>query len=129
MEPTQMRTAALIIALQLAGLGSSYADSTILKCTDSGGSPVADLYVDLANRMLTWGPYRYRIHSADERYISAYQETAGSVGGEIWVLNRATGDYLRAGVGIFWLTPDAMKTQPGKLNANTYSGKCTRQIL
>jgi hypothetical protein len=65
------------------------------KCMTSDGVPVADLIVDTENRTFSWGANRYAIHSMNDRYISAYQQTyTGEVGGEVWVLDRITGEYL-----------------------------------
>lgn len=77
---------------------------------------------------MMWSVAQYTIHAIDERYISAH--SASQRGGEIWVLNRATGEYVRATVGISWASPQAIeRNDPGKLSGSTYSGKCSRRLL
>jgi hypothetical protein len=124
-----MRILVFFLALQFVGAGAAYGAPLTLKCTTSEGTPSVDLVVDVENNTLMWGLSRYRIHSVDERYISAYLDSNDRVGGETWVLNRVTGEYLRADVSITWPTPAAVKSEPGKLTADTYSGRCTRPLL
>src|SRR5581483_6954273 len=78
------------------------------KCNAEGGTPVADLIVDLDARQMKWGrTATYVIHRTDEQYISAHEITPDRVGGEIWVLDRKTGEYNRATVFLGWQTAPA----------------------
>ena len=118
-----------LLILQILYSGFACAEPLTLKCTTEDGAPAADLVVDISKRTLSWAFYSYRIVSIDDRYISAYQENDKAVGGEVWVLNRTTGEYLRAGVGIFMTREESERKETGKLRANTYQGKCLRPML
>ena len=124
-----MRQFATYLILQVLCTGVALAEPLALKCATEDGTPAADLIVDISKRTLSWAHHKYRIISIDDRYISAYQESDNAVGGEVWVLNRASGEYLRAGVGIFMTRAESEKKEPGKLRANTYQGKCVRPML
>jgi len=124
-----MRAPSFVLALQFVLASAANAAPLTLKCTTSEGMPAVDLVVDVESNSLTWGISRYRIHSVDELYISAYLESSDRVGGETWVLNRVTGEYLRAGVAVSWPTPESIKIQPGKLATDINSGRCTRPLL
>jgi hypothetical protein len=100
-----------------------------LKCTTEDGKPAADLTVDVSAKLLSWGATRYRIRAIDDRYISAYLEAGDTTGGEVWVFDRVSGEYLRAGVAITWNSPDDFSKKPGTLTAATYRGKCTKPII
>jgi len=121
---------AFLIA-QLLVVEVSAAAPVTFKCTTAEGVPAADIVVDIENRTLVWGSHeKYTIHAADDRYISAYLKNQGQVGGEVWVLNRITGEYLLASVFVGWKSPEAIRRKdPGRLTANTYSGKCSRPLL
>lgn len=124
-----MRSIVTMVLLVLLPVPFVSAEPITLKCTTDNGSPAADLIVNVPNRTLSWAHREYTITFIDERYISAYEQSNDAVGGEVWVFDRNSGEYLRAGVGIFWSTPDAVTKEPGKLTANTYSGKCVRPML
>ena len=101
-----------------------------LKCVDESGVPVVDLQVDLAARQLRWGLNRYRITQQDERYISAVELVeSGRVGGEIWVLDRITGQYTRAVVAILSSRFSSGRPIDPKLKAVTYSGVCKVPVI
>lgn len=130
---------AVFVIAQICVIGSVMAAPVTLKCTMEGGRPVADLIVDVAKKTMVWGISTYVIHAIDDRYISAYQNypdgnASGGVGGEVWVLNRTTGKYVRAGVGIGWNTAAeaeyAMKNNvQGTVSAQVYSGQCSKPVL
>jgi hypothetical protein len=116
------------VVAQLLAIGSCAAAPVTLKCTTAYETPAADLVVDIENRTMMWGEaVKYTIHAIDDRYISAHHIHPSEVGGEIWVLNRATGEYLRAEVSISWASPQA--SGPGRLGAATYTGRCSRPLL
>ncbi len=125
-----MKKASLIVAILLTA-GVAEAKPVTFKCTTAEGDPAADLVIDTENRTLVWGKYqKYEIHSMNDRYISAYLKSQSEVGGEVWVFNRVTGDYLRASAFIGWDNPGAVKrNDPGKLTATTFRGKCSRPLL
>jgi hypothetical protein len=126
-----MRIVFPVLAVLLLTSGTTLAAPLVLKCTAEGGIPAADLVVDTENKTLMWGNTKYLIRSINERYISAYEQAStDQVGGETWVLNRATGEYLRAEVAITWPSPESYKNHdPGTLTASTFRGICARPIL
>lgn len=101
------------------------------KCTTANGEPVADLIVTLERRAMSWGSYsQYQIHNITERYLSAYRiDTSGTetTGGEVWILNRINGDYLRTSIELAVSSPNS--SDPGELTARTFRGRCSRPIL
>jgi hypothetical protein len=74
---------------------------TVLKCRADDGQPVSDLTVDLTKRELRWGLASiYDIVQINDVYITAYLRRSNNVGGEVWVLDRRSGDYRRGSVAI-----------------------------
>ena len=125
-----MKRANLMVALLLT-VGVTEAAPVTFKCTTAEGDPAADLVVDTAERTLVWGGgQKYAIHAMNDRYISAYLQSQSEVGGEVWVFNRVTGEYVRASVYVGWDSPEAVRRRdPGKLTATTFRGKCSRPLL
>jgi hypothetical protein len=129
--------AALLGQLLIAEL--STAAPVTFKCTASDGTPVVDLVVDVEKRSMAWGDFaKYRIHSIDDRYISAYKTTDENnnaiVGGEVWVLSRITGEYMRATIFVGWPSLEAARrahenNERGKPIAQTFTGRCARPML
>jgi hypothetical protein len=125
-----MKRVSLIAALLLT-VGVTESAPVKFKRTTAEGDPAADLVVDTENRTLVWaGNQKYAIHAMNDRYISAYLKSQSAVGGEVWVFNRVTGEYLRASAYIGWDSPEVIKrNDPGKLTATTFRGKCSRPLL
>ena len=126
-----MKIVSLLVTICLLTVSTAQAAPITFKCTTSEGDSAADLIVDTESRTLTWGGnQKYAIHSMSDRYISAYLKSTGEVGGEVWVFNRITGEYLRAGAYIGWDSLEAItRKEAGKLTATTFRGKCTRPLL
>lgn len=103
----------------------SFAEPIVLKCTTSDGRKAADLSIELSNKTMIWAGTTYDIVHENERYITAYERTI-DMGGEVWVIDRNTGEYHRGGVGIFF-TENPKPTDQGKFEAYTYSGYCRKQ--
>ena len=102
----------------------------ILKCMTDKGQPIADLSVDLDEKVMLWAGTRYRITTETDRYItgiSANDSSVPPVGGEVWVLDRVSGQYKRAMVGMYYRhgTPPSGPFW----EADTNSGRCSRPIL
>lgn len=128
--PLTFMATASIRAVDVPPIGRKVAPPATFKCTTAEGHPAADLVVDIENRNLMWGGQKYAIRATDDRYVSAYLESQGEVGGEVWVFNRVTGEYLRASVYIGYDGPEPIrKNDPGKLTAATFRGKCSRPLL
>ena len=109
----------------------AWADTVTLKCyAGDNGERVADLVVNIEAKTLKWGAYsEYEIISSNETYITAYakpNQFIKEVGGEVWSINRVTGEYKRAAVGIYH-GENAKPTDKGSLEALTFSGKCSKQ--
>ena len=126
-----MKTMLALVVLQLLLSGLAIGAPVTFKCTTAEGYPAADLVVDLDDRTMLWATVqKYVIHAVDDRYISAYLTPRQTeVGGEVWVLNRTNGDYVRATIGVTWPTPESVGKGPGTLTASTYRGRCSRPIL
>ena len=105
-------------------IGEVAAEPITLKCFDSSGLATVDLSIDLDTKIITWGVTTYYITGVTDTYISAYEET-DAVGGEVWVINRITGDYKRATVGIFYSSAQAR--DGGAFKALIYSSRCSKQ--
>lgn len=115
-------------ALLPLGFSSSLASDSddggvTLKCIAEDGTPVSDLAIDFQNKTMKWGQSSvYSITSMNDRYISAYQNTYGEVGGETWVLDRITGKYIRAAVELFC----GSDCTSSKLGSAVYRGICSK---
>lgn len=108
----------------------TYAEPVTLKCVTDDGQQLPDLIINIEKRKMNWGNpalLKYDIIHINETYITGLEKTFDQVGGEIWVINRATGEYKRASVGIFYNSPEEFQKGNGSLEANTYEGRCYRQ--
>jgi hypothetical protein len=92
-----------------------------LKCWDSSGRQTVDWTLDLEARRLVFGT-PYQITALTDLYVTAVFLNTQSVGGEVLVLNRVTGDYKRASIFMTGPDPDA-----SVLRESTHTGKCSRQ--
>ena len=101
------------------------AESIVLNCTTSDGQKAADLIIDLSNRTMTWSVATYDIVYEDDTYIIAYQRIT-DMGGEVWAIDRNTGEYHRGAVGIYY-TEIPKPSDQGKFEAITHSGYCRKQ--
>ena len=102
----------------------------VLKCTAEKGEPVADLTVDLETKVMLWGGTRYRITTETDRFITgmaAHEDSVPPVGGEVWVLDRVSGQYKRAIVGMYYR--DGTPPAGPFWEASTVSGRCVRPML
>jgi len=100
---------------------------TTLKCTTHDGIETVDLVVDLDNRKMNWGISEYLITKVSDNYITGSQ-VMGSYrdGGEIWVIDRSSGEYWRASVGKICTDENCTSA---KMDANFYQGICRKKIL
>lgn len=102
----------------------------VLKCTTDQGKAAADLTVDLDGKVMLWGGARYKITSETDRYITgmaANDNGVPPVGGEVWVLDRVSGQYKRAVVGMYYR--DGTPPAGPFWEAFTVSGRCVRPIF
>ena len=120
-----MKSILFLIVIQIITTTVSFADSVTLKCTTDTGVKAADLIIDLQNSKMHWAHYIYDIFYADDTYISAYRKPT-NLGGEVWVINRITGEYKRSAVDEFCAT-DCSPGDKQVLLSQTYGGRCTKQ--
>jgi hypothetical protein len=127
---------AWVLILAMFAAGTCSAAPMVLKCNATPDGPfVYTLTVELEAKWMRFGQFgTYQIVGLTERYITGFEEGDKHVGGQIWVLDRDTGEYWRASVGLGWstLTNDQLNgtasKPPPTMNQNTYSGKCNRPI-
>ena len=109
-----------------------YAEPVTLKCVTTEGREAADLMIDIDNEVMKWGINTYDIIHIDDKYISAYLRPYEDVGGEIWVIDRRTGEYKRGSVAVLFSKiedPDNLGNIQGRLRGNIYTGKCVKQLF
>jgi hypothetical protein len=97
-------------------------------CKSDAGLAVSDLIVDIENRWMIWGAFRYEIRSVTDRYVTGIRWGSDSIGAEVWVLDRSTGEYQRASVTMTYRAVPG-GTSPPYLAADAYRGTCTRPLL
>lgn len=100
---------------------------TVLKCITDTGQKAVDLIVDIERNVFSWGSQQYRITHIDDVFITG-QMVTNEIGGEVWVLNRATGQYTRAAVGMY-CSDQNCEPQKLALNAFIYRGVCLKPQL
>ena len=116
----------MVVTLSIAS--SLFAEPITLKCVTSEGDAAADLVIDIEKKELIWGYYsKYDIIHYNENYISAYEKPGGTVGGEIMVIDRRSGDYKRAAVGMFLHKGES--PDKARLTERTWSGRCVKQLF
>ena len=80
---------------------------------------------------MTWGKTpSYIIIKITDRYITAIENQnviTTDVGDEIWVLDRVSGDYKRATVGMY--CNDASCNSRTQLDVGKYFGRCVRPMF
>ena len=119
----------LLLLISFLYSTNTQAEAVTLSCVTSDDTKAADLIIDLETKELKW-VITYDIVHQNINYITAYQRHISSfVGGEIFVFNRHTGDYLRAGVSMTFNPLKGEKAQDSKLRASTYSGRCLKKII
>lgn len=121
----------MLAAVLCLTAGPAGAEPIVLKCRTTDGTSMVDLTIDLDNGKFEWG-LPYTVTHSDDQYISAYQKF-GDVGGEIFVINRVTGEFKRASVGIFYsadnIGADGLPKSPGKLGTHIYTGRCGPKLF
>lgn len=120
-----MRSLIMMVLTLFMMAGNSLAEPVVLKCVTSDGLDASDLTIDLEQKELRWGGTKYDIIHVNDKYISAYERVGDNVGGEIWVIDRRSGEYKRGCVGMFFSKGETAKQ--ARLKAITYSGRCVKQ--
>jgi hypothetical protein len=101
------------------------ANEVTLKCVTDTGQKAADLKIDLDSNTMKWAHLEYEIYHSSDLYISAYQKSK-DIGGEVWVINRVTGEYKRSAVGMY-CNSDCGKNDTQVLLTQSYEGRCIKQ--
>ena len=105
--------------------GQAAAAATPWKCTLTSGKPTSDVVVDVKRKVLTFGPQSYKIQGITSTYITAIRVQEDRIGGEIWVINRKTGEFTTVLLSMGWDSLDAVKAnEPANLASSKFSGKC-----
>lgn len=130
-----MRALFLAAVLWLVTLPAQ-AEAIILKCRFVDGMPIADLTIDLDKGTFVFGHTPYTITQSSDEYITAFENVFSEVGGEIFTINRITGEFKRALVGIFYtaeetedIGADGRPKAPGRFDALIYTGRCGRKLF
>ena len=96
-----------------------------LHCISSDGNRTVDLIIDMEKKMMQWGSAsQYSIVDISKKFVTAYQKPNGVPGGEVWVMNRQTGEYTRALAAEmfhYWQEPEQ-----AKLKGRIHEGRCSR---
>ncbi len=123
-----MKYLKLTILLGLLYASNVAAEQTVLKCVSDTGVNISDLVIDIDTREMTWGKYiKYDIYHIDDTYISAYKRlSVDSIDGEVFIINRITGDYHRRLAEDYFDTEDTTMKN-GTFMAHTFSGCCSKQ--
>ena len=106
---------------------SIHAAPVVLKCVTSEGREAVDLTIDVEKMEMSWGVSKYDINYVDDTHISAYERHSWSVGGEVWVIDRRTGEYKRATIGMTKYA--GQMEEESQLTASIYTGKCVKQLF
>jgi hypothetical protein len=126
MTALRQAIAVALIALMLLPV-TSHANEVALKCVTSDGIKTPDLVINLAENWMSWGLLRFSILNHTDEYITAFSNTLrGKVGGELWLLHRATGEYWRSAVGVYCTDIECTSRRAMAVN---YTGTCKRNIL
>jgi hypothetical protein len=124
-----MRSLIIMILALFMMAGIVLAEPVVLKCVTSDGKDASDLAIDLGQKELRWGgthmPIKYDIIHVNDKYISAYERAGDKVGGEIWVIDRRSGEYKRGFVGMLFGSGET--AEQARLTATTFSGRCVKR--
>jgi hypothetical protein len=123
---TVIHMVASFSALGLTALAN--AAELTLKCRTAEGDVASDLTVDLENKTMRWGGLPYIITSVTGDFLTAMQFDDVNVGGEIFVLDRATGHYERSSVGLMCNDGTCLSSTRSTLRASTYQGNCKKSV-
>ena len=118
-----MRSLIMILFVLFTMSGTLLAEPVVLKCVTNDGEDAADLVVDLEKRELRWSSLTYDIININDKYISAYLRPDFTVGGEIWVIDRRSGEYKR---GAVYIPFNPLGPEQERLKATTFSGRCIK---
>jgi hypothetical protein len=127
-----LKTMLFGLVVQCFIVGPTLAAPLTLKCVNQFGNQTGDHVVDLDRNIVRLGSSEYTIHSLTDRYISANDINdpyRNEVGGTIYVLDRITGQYMKAWVHIGFDNWEDALNKPGKLAASTVRGTCSRKLL
>ena len=104
---------------------SVLAETINLKCKVNETNSSINAKVNIDEGFMEFGWIKYDITSVTDEYITGFQTE--DVGGDIWVLNRIDGNYLRS---FNWITcVDNNCEKKRELDAGIFSGNCNKKLL
>jgi hypothetical protein len=110
----------------------SLAEPVVMNCFLDDGRDIGELTIDIDKEFMKWnrGTY-YRIMYINDTYITGFTTSnyIGSVGGEIWVVNRITGGFQRGYVGIYNSETRDKQNKPPTLQSGSAEGVCLKRQL
>jgi hypothetical protein len=116
-----------VAALISSSVNRGNAEEVVLKCRSLDGQIGPTITVDVEGKAVRWGDLKLIITKVDDNFLTARTTDATyDVGGEIWVLDRATGTLLRATAGRTCRDP-ALKDCA--LYTHTYRSICQKRVL
>ena len=121
----------LVAGFLVVSIPPAVANPFVLKCNSSTGEPTVDMNVDLDRIMINWGN-NYKITKVTDRYITTIQNEQvmlSDVGGEVLVLDRISGAYKYAAVGLYCDQKPPLCTSNSVFGVLTLSGKCVLPVL
>jgi hypothetical protein len=113
------------ISILLVVAAPASAEIIKLHCKTADGTPTPDLLIDLNSRRFEWGVFKYAITNVSDTYITGTEIDTG-IGGEIFVLDRVSGEVQRASVYMGCVDRNCRNS---KLTAGTFYGTCGHTIL
>ena len=129
-----MIVVSILLISQLA-----YAEPNSLNCVLKGAETGAEYVVDIEKRIVVFGMFRFEIVHVDKDYITAvhlpYKKSsfnqagfqAFPSGGRIWTMNRNTGDFVHAWIGLGIYPGES--TDKMRLVGDSDHGVCTKKVL
>ena len=105
-----------------------YAETVNLKCKVNESNSNVNAKINIDEGFMEFGWIKYNITSVTETYITGiYIEEDDNVGGDIWVLNRIEGTYLRSYNWLSCVDDNCKKKR--QLSSGVYSGSCKKKLL
>lgn len=122
-----MKKLLFIITLMISTFSYAQNEITLFCKTDDGTTIKAPLVINYAKNVVKWGNLTspYIIQSKTNEWVTFFAKNEFSqIGGEVAVLNRLTGEYIRTEIAEF-CQDISCKTK--KVNVGEYRGTCFQQ--
>ncbi|MBB3149245.1 hypothetical protein FHS21_005697 [Phyllobacterium trifolii] len=119
--------ARIVGLLILLSSSAANAAPTKFECRNSRGEVAADFVLDIAEGIIRRGSRTYEITSVNDDYITGFWPAWRGIGGEVIVLNRATGEYQRASISM--VCRKYLNCGPRKLETLKVFGVCRKDNI